>query len=240
MEITPLSSSRLAEIIPLLDGLSAYHNRVAASFAGIYPLEANQARLARLAEKLDSGKSRLAGICSEGRLAGMALISLEAAYGSIDILYVEETFRQRGLGRRLMDWCLAEFANNRIALVDIAVVHGNEQAEKFYAKFGFSLRSRILSLNLESQAEKSIFNCAKREKPSLQKLIITSRKHAARVCKGTHAPTLYGASELRLRLRCGVRLRQTRKAQLAEAGLLPFQLTVTLQVTVQQRVPDCP
>lgn len=71
--------------------------------------------------------------------------------GEIDSMFVEETFRSRGIGselvRRALDWLESAGATSKV----VTVAHANEEALAFYKRFGFQPRTVLLQ---QSRVEK--------------------------------------------------------------------------------------
>lgn len=68
----------------------------------------------------------------------------EKKVGEIESIFVEEAFRNDGIGGRLMqktlDWMDAE----QVRMKRVCVVVGNENAYPFYTKYGFFPRTSVL------------------------------------------------------------------------------------------------
>jgi ribosomal protein S18 acetylase RimI-like enzyme len=97
-------------------------------------------------------RSRKAGIRVELAYAGSdrRLVGFCIAYvtkeneGELDSIYVEEEFRNTGMGDRFMIAALNWFRYQGASRVKIAVETGNEEVIHFYQRHGFSPRAIVL------------------------------------------------------------------------------------------------
>ena len=64
--------------------------------------------------------------------------------GEIESIFVEETYRSRGIGSALMKTALAWFGEHGSVQNRVSVSDGNEGAGEFYRKFGFYPRMTVL------------------------------------------------------------------------------------------------
>lgn len=64
--------------------------------------------------------------------------------GEIDSLFVRQSFRNLGIASELMNRALSWLDSQNVIEKNIGVVHGNENAYPFYAKFGFLPRITFL------------------------------------------------------------------------------------------------
>ena len=95
---------------------------------------ANAERLYCLAES----QGQLAGYCKLGLVCGFP----EHARGSRTIelkqLYTDPALTGRSVGAALMDWAMAEAAARGADEIQLSVWSGNDGAQRFYARYGFS------------------------------------------------------------------------------------------------------
>jgi ribosomal protein S18 acetylase RimI-like enzyme len=52
-------------------------------------------------------------------------------------LYIASAATGSGIGARLMDWAMAEAAQNGADEIQLSVYSGNHGAQRFYARYGF-------------------------------------------------------------------------------------------------------
>jgi ribosomal protein S18 acetylase RimI-like enzyme len=72
----------------------------------------------------------------------------------IDELFVEAAYRQRGVGRSLMDTARSALVDHGFTLLQMQVADGNTRSQRFYARLGFKEKSgyRIWTAPLGTQA----------------------------------------------------------------------------------------
>ena len=134
-------------IQPLWEGLREHHAVKAPAFADSLRQKPFETRKKELLEKAPNGKLKifLATDAIEGILAGYCIASVTGdGEGEIDSIFIEENYRGREIGERLMqsavDW-LETQASERIL---VQVLAGNEEVFEFYRRFGFQPRTHML------------------------------------------------------------------------------------------------
>lgn len=128
--------------------LAEYHNRVAESFAGMYPLVPFEKALADTAEMLAKGEARAEVLYDDqGRVAGYCVVHFHDNSADIDWLFVREDLRGSGWGKKLLDNALQFAKENGAEIIDLLLVKGNP-AKKFYADFGFETRMEVMTRRL--------------------------------------------------------------------------------------------
>lgn len=143
--IRDLNEEEVPLLRALLEELADYHNRVASSFAGAYPTMPIDLHIRHMRDHVRERTACIVGLFAEGGgLGGFGMASAESGYGEIDYLYIGEDLRGRGYGNDLMERLLAYLKERGAELVDIKVVLGNP-ARRFYQKYGFTLRSEVIS-----------------------------------------------------------------------------------------------
>lgn len=147
-EIRSLTSDEVPLLRPCLEGLAAYHNRVAASFSGVYPTMPIATHLEHMKEHIRNDTALIIGLfLADGTLGGFGMASYEDAYGEIDYLFVHKSLRGEGRGGQILDLLLAYLREKKVEFVDLKVVLGNP-AKRFYQKYGFAVRSETMSLQI--------------------------------------------------------------------------------------------
>lgn len=148
MEIRELTPGEVPLLKDCMEGLAAYHNTVAQSFAGSYPMMPADVHLAHMAEHITNKTALILGLFSrDGSLSGFAMASHEGRFGEVDYLYIQKKLRGERFGELLMKRLLAHLKKSGVDFVDVHVVLGNP-ARTFYEKFGFQLRSETLSVKI--------------------------------------------------------------------------------------------
>lgn len=142
-----LAGGDMPLLATLLPRLSEYHNRVAADFAGVYPILPVDLQIEKTAAQVESGNARVEILYEAGSASGFCKASFAAGHGAVDWLYVDERLRGRGLGAVLMRRMLEYLGGKGVSLVDLKVVLGNP-AKHFYERFGFAARTEVMALRL--------------------------------------------------------------------------------------------
>lgn len=120
--------------------LNRHHANVSPHFKEAFRQFTFDERRERLLAKARTGKLRidLARKCGEREYAGYCISSIDTdRQGEIESIFVEERRRGRGIGQALMQRALAWMDGKGVSQRSVAVAFGNEEAFRFYAKFGF-------------------------------------------------------------------------------------------------------
>jgi GNAT superfamily N-acetyltransferase len=72
--------------------------------------------------------------------------SIKEGIGEIDSLFVEETHRNRGYGKQLVDSAIIWINQNNCEKIILSVADGHESVLPFYEKLGFFPESTLLQL----------------------------------------------------------------------------------------------
>lgn len=129
-----------------LDKLHEYHNSKSIHFSGSYPRITFEERIEQYKRNAKSGKYRIELLNDRetNNIVGFCIAYSTKISGKIEVLFVDEEYRRTGLGVKLMDSAMEWFGENHINEIELTVVYGNE-AVSFYEKFGFYLRSSIMT-----------------------------------------------------------------------------------------------
>ena len=141
-EITAGETACLREC---LEALAEHHNQVSTHLKGAFPGRPHQETLERFSADLAAGRSRIAAVEKDGRVAGFCKADVQPECGKLDYLVVLEAYRGRGYGKALMDWAMEVFRRSGVRQVEVQVVDGND-AVHLYEQYGFRMKSHILSL----------------------------------------------------------------------------------------------
>ena len=138
------------EAVPKLRGcleeLARHHNRVSINFKGCYPKQPFEETLTRFSSDVDAGRSSIAVIEAEDRIAGFCKINYCGTAGVLEYLIVSEDCRGKGYGAQLLEWALNRFDGLGIHDIDVKVADGND-AVSLYEKYGFKMNAHILRLS---------------------------------------------------------------------------------------------
>lgn len=94
---------------------------------------ANPDRLYRLAER----DGQLLGYCKIGLSCGFPDYARGSRVMELKQLYTAPAAIGGGIGGKLMDWAMAEFAARGADEVQLSVYSGNDAAHRFYRRYGF-------------------------------------------------------------------------------------------------------
>jgi len=76
---------------------------------------------------------------------GYCVSTVDAAgRGEIDSLFIDEQFRGRGLGRKMVSNAMAWLDEKHAKPIAVSVLAGNDAALRLYEKFGFQTRTILL------------------------------------------------------------------------------------------------
>ncbi len=143
-EIDP---ERIDEIQPLWEKLRAHHGELSWQFAHEMPNVVFEIRKKELLAKAQGGMLRVDVVTRppENVYLAYCISSISGdGQGEIDSMFVEESFRSRGIGAELTGRALAWMKNAGVKSRTVMVAGGNERAVAFYARFGFRARTIVL------------------------------------------------------------------------------------------------
>ena len=130
LKIEMLTVETVGALKPLLLELADYHNQTALNFRGLYPL-----------------------VCADEKIRtlqrGISVFSHTDVCGSIDYLYIRQELRGQGAGKMLMQWMLERLERLPLKLLELKVVCGNTEAERFYEHYGFAARTITMAKELK-------------------------------------------------------------------------------------------
>lgn len=148
MKTRVLTADEIHLLVAELPKLAEYHNRVAETFSGIYPIVPIPEALADTEKTVREGMARAEIVEDEtGEIAGFCVVHFHGDTGDVDWLYVRDDARGEGWGKILLDNAMAYLKENGVQLVDLTVVSGNP-AKDFYAEQGFVVRSELMTRRL--------------------------------------------------------------------------------------------
>jgi diamine N-acetyltransferase len=140
VKYSAMGPESLDEIRELWEKLNLLHSTLSPHFGNLARLRTFEARKNELQEKSMTGWLRvdLARDAASGQVIGYAVATLsQAGTGEIDSIFVEEAFRGKGVGERLMKRALSWLDECGAKMKSIAVATGNERVFGFYQRFGF-------------------------------------------------------------------------------------------------------
>ena len=132
-----ICASEAVRLGPLYRELARHHNEVSEHFAGSFPGVPIEDQLSECAEDLVGGKSEVAVIEGRGEPVAFCKVDVVGDAGYLDELAVMPGHRGRGLGSQLMNWADDVFRERGVRCVELRVVVGNRDAQRFYERCGF-------------------------------------------------------------------------------------------------------
>lgn len=152
IEYVETDLSSLALIQPLWEGLRDHHASLSRHFSEQLSSNTFDRRSRDLLDKSRQGQIKIIlahdAAAAAKMLIGYCISSInEAKQGEIDSIFILDRYRGTGIGDTLMRRTLDWFQENEILDIGISVLFGNEQALKFYEKYGFYPRSYTLKNN---------------------------------------------------------------------------------------------
>ena len=84
-----------------------------------------------------------------GEIIGAALCGHDGRRGYLHHLAISESYRKKGIGRKLAEGCMESLKNAGIQKCHLFVFLTNKEGEAFWGKIGWSLRSDIQVVSKE-------------------------------------------------------------------------------------------
>ncbi|MDQ7094361.1 GNAT family N-acetyltransferase [Desulfosporosinus sp. PR] len=148
MDITYVEGGEelLKRVAPLWEKLNEHHAGISTFFKDDIAKRTFEQRNEQWIAKAIQGFLRidLAIEKRSDKAIGYCVAVLHEGYGEIDSLYVNEAFRKMGVGSSLIELALKWLDKKAVIKKKINVAVGNEQAFRFYQKYGFYPRAVIL------------------------------------------------------------------------------------------------
>ncbi|ULO08536.1 GNAT family N-acetyltransferase [Paenibacillus sp. 19GGS1-52] len=147
IEYFDTNQASLELIKTLWERLRDHHISLSTHFSEQIASNTFEKRSKDLREKSIQGQVKiiLAQESETKSLIGYCISSIDKeGQGEIDSIYILDEFRGKGVGNILMERTLNWIKNQGIKNICISVLLGNEQAIKFYEKYGFYPRTYLL------------------------------------------------------------------------------------------------
>ena len=129
-----------------LEKLHQHHNSVSQYFSGSYPRVNFEDRVEEYKRNAKCGEYHIELLkeVETESIIGYCIAYGKKTSGKIEVLFVNEEYRGKGLGEKLVRSSMEWFASKGIEEMELTVVYGNEAAS-FYQKLGFYPRSIIMT-----------------------------------------------------------------------------------------------
>ena len=147
IEYTNTGIENLDEIGPLWLELNDHHRIYSDHFPPSYQTDNFERRKRELLEKSSGGELRidLAKDKDINELVGYCVSTISKDHiGEVDSIFVEEYCRRMGIGDNLMKRAIAWMREKSVSRIVVEVITGNDDALKFYGRYGFFPRSIVL------------------------------------------------------------------------------------------------
>jgi diamine N-acetyltransferase len=143
LKIIAIGRDEISIIKPLWEGLNAYHLSKSTHFKKHFSEFTFEKRM----EGLDKRERLIAYVAREnGKDIGYCMVTVDGLNGEVDSLFVETTYRGRGVGEELMSLALKWLAEQKCETVRVSIAEGNESVLDFYRRFGFLERLTVMQL----------------------------------------------------------------------------------------------
>ena len=144
--IEKLDVSNIDELYDLLQELVNHHNNVSKYFKGEYPSKPLCEKINEIKEKVKNGISNIDTIRLNNEIVAFSIYYIENNIGTLEYLFTSEKNRNMGYGQILMNNIMTYFTEKDVKKIEVMVVYGNDGAKRFYNRYGFQIKSEILSL----------------------------------------------------------------------------------------------
>lgn len=127
--------------------LNEHHRMYSDNFSSEFQRTTFKQRKQQLLEKSAGGDLRvdLAKDTDTGELVGYCVSTISSENkGEIESIFVEEYCRRSGIGDSLMKYAMAWMREKSVKRIILGVSVGNEEAIKFYGRYGFFPRTTIM------------------------------------------------------------------------------------------------
>ncbi|MBQ6560176.1 MAG: GNAT family N-acetyltransferase [Erysipelotrichaceae bacterium] len=141
-----ISTKEVDKLKHCLEELADHHNMVSVNFKGHYPKRPFDETIRIFSDDLEEGKSSIAVIEEDEKVAGFCKIDFDDVVGILEYLVVLAEYRGKGYGTELMEWALNRFEEKGVHDIDVKVADGNKVIS-LYERFGFKMNAHILRLS---------------------------------------------------------------------------------------------
>ena len=147
IEYTNTGVEGLDEIETLWLELNDHHRIYSEHFSASFQRNTFAKRKRQLLEKSAGGELRIdmARDKDTGEPVGYCVSTVsEDNKGEVDSIFVEEYYRRSGIGDNLMKQAMGWMRGKSVSRIVVGVITGNDDALKFYGRYGFYPRATIL------------------------------------------------------------------------------------------------
>jgi len=146
IEYAEVNPANLDVIQPLWEKLNEHHKNKSDRFGQFYATRTFNQRKSDLLEKSQNGYLHIdiATNSNSGAIVGYCISTISKGQGEIDSIFIENNFRNCGIGDNLMLRALHWMDNFSINTKILIVATGNEEVLSFYSRYNFYPRRIIL------------------------------------------------------------------------------------------------
>lgn len=142
---TVIGKNRLNTIKPLWRKLNELHLKDSHFCKDHYKKFTFEERCRKF-DEIDDDKIRIEIITAGDIPVGYCIATIEKSTGEIDSLFVEQEYRSKGYGGRLVENSLHWLRSKNCTKIQVAIAEGHESVFGFYQKYGFYPRMTYLQL----------------------------------------------------------------------------------------------
>lgn len=146
LRISQIEQEEIDILKPLWEKLNALHADLNPNFRDRYLNKKWEERRDQILSKSESVFIEVA--YSKDVLIGYCITTIDkedASVGELDSLYVEERFRQYGIGAKLTQQSIEWMEGKKVKTQKLLVSYGNDSVLNFYKKFGFEPLHYVLN-----------------------------------------------------------------------------------------------
>ena len=141
MDIKTIDWDEIGAIKALWEDLNAHHHSMSTNFKPFYESFTFEKRI----ETLKNRDELIIFVAYErDESIGYCIASIDDLVGEIDSIYVQEQYRQKGIGSALITHALKWLDNQGCETIQVGIAEGNEPAIAFYKKFNFVERITLM------------------------------------------------------------------------------------------------
>ena len=144
MKIRAISIDEIGIIKPLWESLNAHHQSKSTHFKDHFSKFTFEKRMDGL-----KMRERLIVYLAEdkGESVGYCIASVDGLTGEIDSVFVNERYRGKGVGEKLISRGLKWLEAQKCEAIKVSIAEGNENVLGFYRRFGFAERLIVMQKN---------------------------------------------------------------------------------------------
>ncbi len=144
MKIKPITRDEISSIKTLWENLNAHHLSRSTQFKDHYSKFTFEKRMGDLKKR-----DRLIAYVAEdnGKNVGYCIATIDGLIGEIDSLFVNESHRGKGVGKKLISLALEWLEGQECESIKVSIAEGNENVLEFYRRFGFAERLIVMQKN---------------------------------------------------------------------------------------------